>query len=313
MALGALLGPLYGGGFWVAFRQLAAVYYLAAFVLHYVAPRVFPVRSVQVAQPRKNQVAWEAIYSLGPLLVKAGVWTLVEQLHASGRSKLYTGWPPTAQQAAYMLFTIVALDYLHDAWFYWTHRLLHWKPLYRHVHAVHHESTAPTPFCGYSFHVVEAVIVFANEVLVCFLFPIHLGLHRVYHIFTTIIHEGGHAGYEIAPFIPSVESLVALLLLGRRPCAALNTVRHHDMHHRYPPYHFSLYMTHWDRWCGTEHPKYRSDVTKHFAELDSSSGKVAAAGAGAAAASRDPSTPMQVRRVSLRGSPPGHAARAIIG
>ncbi len=34
----------------------------------------------------------------GPLLVKAGVWTLVEQLHASGRSKLYTGWPPTAQQ-----------------------------------------------------------------------------------------------------------------------------------------------------------------------------------------------------------------------
>lgn len=170
----------------------------------------------------------------------------------------------------------------------------------------------------------------------CFLFPIHLGLHRAYHIFTTIIHEGarlalltaggsctahaaplpsaytcraqpvltdpgrcwkaahkqmdteclvaacalclhacceiapwipwaesptscqcsspqlsaspcrphtgGHAGYEIAPFIPSIESLVALLLLGRRPCGALNTVRHHDMHHRYPPYHFSLYM-----------------------------------------------------------------------
>ena len=34
----------------------------------------------------------------GPLLVKAGVWTLVEQLHASGRAKLYTGWPPSAQQ-----------------------------------------------------------------------------------------------------------------------------------------------------------------------------------------------------------------------
>ncbi|PRW20849.1 sterol desaturase [Chlorella sorokiniana] len=293
MALGALLGPLYGGGFWVALRQLAAVYYLAGFVLHYVAPRMFPVRTVQVAQPRKGQVAWEATYSIGALLVKAGVWTIVEQLYASGRSKLYTGWPPTAQQAGYMVLSIVALDYLHDAWFYWTHRLLHWKPLYRHIHAMHHQSTAPTPFAGYSFHVVEAVIVFANEVLVCFLFPIHLGLHRVYHLFTTIIHEGGHAGYEIAPFIPSVESLVALLLLGRRPCAALNTVRHHDMHHRYPPYHFSLYMTHWDRWCGTEHPKYRSDVSQHFMEADSSS-KAAAAGAAAARqSSRDPSTPMQ--------------------
>ena len=59
---------------------------------------------------------------------------------------------------------------------------------------------------------------------------------------------GGHAGYEIAPFIPSLESLLSLLLLGARPCPALNTVRHHDMHHRFPNKHFSLYFTHWDRW-----------------------------------------------------------------
>jgi hypothetical protein len=51
-------------------------------------------------------------------------------------------------------------------------------------------STAPSAFTGYAFHVVEAVIVFANEVLVCFLFPLHMGLHRIYHIATTVIHEG---------------------------------------------------------------------------------------------------------------------------
>lgn len=32
--------------------------------------------------------------------------------------------------------------------------------------------------------------MFANEVLVCFLFPIHAGLHRAYHLFTTVIHNG---------------------------------------------------------------------------------------------------------------------------
>lgn len=48
----------------------------------------------------------------------------------------------------------------------------------------------PTAFTGYSFHVVEAAIVFANEILVCFLFPIHIGVHRVYHLFTTVIHNG---------------------------------------------------------------------------------------------------------------------------
>ena len=47
---------------------------------------------------------------------------------------------------------------------------------------------------------------------------------------------------------------------GFQPCAALNTVRHHDMHHRFPTRHFSLYFTHWDRWCGTEHPAYRAQV-----------------------------------------------------
>jgi sterol desaturase/sphingolipid hydroxylase (fatty acid hydroxylase superfamily) len=41
-------------------------------------------------------------------------------------------------QVLYMVLTVVALDYLHDAWFYWTHRLLHCRPLYARVHALHH-------------------------------------------------------------------------------------------------------------------------------------------------------------------------------
>lgn len=51
-------------------------------------------------------------------------------------------------------------------------------------------STVPTAFTGYSFHVAEAALVFANEVLVCFLLPLHVGLHRAYHLFTTVIHQG---------------------------------------------------------------------------------------------------------------------------
>lgn len=41
-------------------------------------------------------------------------------------------------QWLYFAVVIVALDYLHDSWFYWTHRLLHWRPLYMHVHLMHH-------------------------------------------------------------------------------------------------------------------------------------------------------------------------------
>lgn len=54
-------------------------------------------------------------------------------------TKLYSGpLLATPGDVLYTLATVVALDYLHDAWFYWTHRLLHWKPLYVHVHYIHH-------------------------------------------------------------------------------------------------------------------------------------------------------------------------------
>lgn len=199
----------------------------------------------------------------GPLAIKAGAWTVAEKMHASRIGLLYSGPVTTWPGICYLVMTIFALDYLHDSWFYWTHRLLHWAPIYRHVHYIHHRSSVPTAFTGYSFHILEAILVFANEVFICFLFPIHMGLHRVYHMFTTIIHNGGHAGYEIAPFVPSLESALYFLLgqirLGHQT-EALNTVMHHDMHHRFPKYHFSLYMTHWDRWMGTEHPNYRHQV-----------------------------------------------------
>lgn len=51
------------------------------------------------------------------------------------------------------------------------------------------------------------------------------------------------------------------------------------MHHRFPTAHFSLYLTHWDRLMGTEHPQYRGAVEAHF-----QSGGTAAATAAAGAA-----------------------------
>jgi lathosterol oxidase len=69
----------------------------------------------------------------------------------------------------------------------------------------------------------------------------------------------------MSPFIPTVAGLVRVGLLGvRGRQVALNTVQHHDMHHRFPRHHFSLYFTHWDRWCGTLHPKYDAGLFSYF-------------------------------------------------
>lgn len=79
-------------------------------------------------------------------------------------------------------------------------------------------------------------------------------------LFTT----AGHVGYELSPFIPTLEGVWALLSCGLRGSRGLNTVQHHDLHHRFPSKHFSLYFTHWDRWMGTLHPKYEANLFRYF-------------------------------------------------
>jgi hypothetical protein len=68
----------------------------------------------------------------------------------------------------------------------------------------------------------------------------------------------------MSPFIPTVEGLLALALAGPGGWAGINTVQHHDMHHRFPTRHFSLYFTHWDRLCGTLYPGYDEGLFKYF-------------------------------------------------
>jgi hypothetical protein len=80
----------------------------------------------------------------------------------------------------------------------------------------------------------------------------------------SVMPAAGHVGYELSPFIPTLAGVWALLSCGLRGSPGLNTVQHHDMHHRFPTKHFSLYFTHWDRWMGTLHPKYDAGLFRYF-------------------------------------------------
>jgi lathosterol oxidase len=179
---------LYGGGFIAAYLQATISYYVASVVLHCVVPALFSVRSVQKGERRPGQILKECLQSLGrwrtalvetatgllqqesrstytsiyripcagPLAVKAYIWTIAENMHARGVSLLYGGPIATYSHVAYVLLCVVALDYLHDTWFYWTHRLLHWKPLYVNIHYMHHRYGSA--FCCQRLCTYRAVI-----------------------------------------------------------------------------------------------------------------------------------------------------------
>lgn len=157
------------------------------------------------------------------------------------------------QQA--MLWTIawqfVLIVLAHDAWFYWAHRAMHSKRLFRATHLHHHKSRTPTPWTAYSFTMTEAVIEVAFV-------PVFL--------FTTSQLGIAYAGFAILFFIwhQMIRNVMAHAGSELFPAGWVDnpwtdwiaTTTHHDLHHS-SGQNYGFYFTWWDRWMGTEHPRYR--------------------------------------------------------
>jgi sterol desaturase/sphingolipid hydroxylase (fatty acid hydroxylase superfamily) len=84
---------------------------------------------------------------------------------------------------------------LHEVQFFIVHRSLHWGPLYRFVHSVHHNSTNPSPWSSMSMHPVESALYFGVAAW-CLVIPSHpfIAVYLI-HIagFGAIV---GHIGFD---------------------------------------------------------------------------------------------------------------------
>jgi sterol desaturase/sphingolipid hydroxylase (fatty acid hydroxylase superfamily) len=157
-----------------------------------------------------------------------------------------------AHSWAYLIFSIVLMILLHDAWFYWTHRLMHHPKLYKYVHKVHHQSVDPSPFAAFSFHPLEAVVEAGVYVLFSFLFPVHLSAMLVWQLIQMVMNVIGHLGYEIYP--KGFNS--HWLFRWKTPST------HHNMHHSKFNGNYGLYFTWWDRFFKTEFKDYNETFEK---------------------------------------------------
>ncbi|SDF91383.1 Sterol desaturase/sphingolipid hydroxylase, fatty acid hydroxylase superfamily [Pedobacter terrae] len=135
---------------------------------------------------------------------------------------------------------------IHDTYFYWMHRLLHHKKLFKLAHLVHHKSTNPSPWTSYSFHILEAITEGLVLVAVVMLLPMHPLTILLFTVIGFIINVYGHLGYEIMP--KGFRSTWAFEIL--------NSSVHHNLHHSKFKGNYGLYFRIWDRVMGTEHPDY---------------------------------------------------------
>lgn len=134
----------------------------------------------------------------------------------------------------------------HDAYFYWTHRLMHLSGFYRVMHHEHHKSFAPTAFAAYSFAFLEAWVQGSFLVVYVLLFPANTTI-VVTFVFVEIVYNAViHSGVD--PF-PS-------WMVTHRYFGWVAGSAYHDLHHRTSKWNFALYFRFWDRLMGTEHPDF---------------------------------------------------------
>lgn len=205
----------------------------------------------------KAKILWhEGKYSFLTALVFTVQATCVAIASKLGWTQVYKdidamGW-------WYLPFSFLLLTIWHETWFYWAHRAMHHRSIFRHVHAVHHKSINPSPWAAYSFHWTEAILEAAYLTTAVFMFPLHLWViiaHTFYAMFVNVLW---HSGYE---FFPKG-------FAGGRFTKWINTSTHHNMHHSHVHGNYSLYFNVWDRLLGTNFPTYESYYEKVVARRE---------------------------------------------
>lgn len=149
-----------------------------------------------------------------------------------------------------LIWALVSL-LLFDAWFYWGHRIIHHRKLYRRIHQWHHRATTPTVWSNNSDTFLDNLLCQSYWFFCFVLLPAPSAIliaHKIYDQITGMI---GHAGYEYAPGKFSA-----------KPSPMIGTT-FHDQHHSAFNYNFATHFSIWDRMMGTIHPDYDRLITSY--------------------------------------------------
>ncbi|WP_299884935.1 sterol desaturase family protein [uncultured Ruegeria sp.] len=207
-------------------------------------------RKIRDRTPGWSQIKREVLTSARTVLIFAATGILIGLGHSSGLVPIYDkvsdfGW-------TYLIASLALIIVAHDGWFYWTHRLLHTRRLFRLAHRTHHQSHNPTPFTSYSFDITEAVLNALFLPIFVALVPMNTVALLVFLFHMMLRNALGHCGYEVFPADRNGKPLLDWM----------TSVTHHDLHHSHGRYNMGLYFTWWDRLMGTEHPDYHKEFAR---------------------------------------------------
>lgn len=190
----------------------------------------------------RQEIFWSIITSL--IFAVSGAW-LVEQWRG-GRTLIYNdisqyGW-------FYFFISIAILAFLHDTYFYFTHRLMHRPWLFNLMHRVHHNSRPPTAWAAFSFHPLEGIVEAVILPVLVFVVPVHYLALLTFLTLMTVTGVINHLGSELYPKHFADGKITRWII----------SATHHQMHHRTFNCNYGLYFTVWDRVLNTQNKDYEN-------------------------------------------------------
>lgn len=213
-------------------------------ILWFVHRTSLRVRIIQDRRPTAADYRREITASFVSVCVYGGMATVALWLRSNGYAA--NNYPGAASALTIAAFVIVLLI-VHDAYFYWTHRLLHTPRFFKLWHRLHHKTITPTPYAAYAFDWREAFVQgFMPIAWICVIPTPNMAMF----IFLGIMilrNAWGHSGAELHHAGFADHWFWGLF----------TTATHHDLHHSGGfGSNYGLYFTWWDRMMGTEHPRY---------------------------------------------------------
>jgi lathosterol oxidase len=233
-------------------RTVSSRYFIlagAAFLVFYILfPRIFQKIKIQKKFPNTKNYYRDIFYSVISMIIFATIayisFTLLKPYNNINYGDIKNNY-------LYAL-SFVWMYFLHDTYFYWSHRAMHHPFLYRKVHLIHHKSTNPSPWTAYAFHPLEAIIEAGIAPLIAFTIPVHRSAFFIFMLFQIIYNVYGHLGYELYP------KGFNKTWIGKW----INTGTAHNQHHKSFFGNYGLYTLIWDRLLGTIRDDYDTTFEK---------------------------------------------------
>ncbi|UWQ92230.1 sterol desaturase family protein [Rhodobacteraceae bacterium M382] len=183
----------------------------------------------------RNQV-WDNMF--WSLISGVGFWTAYEVLYFWAAANGYAPQISFAGNPIWFIAWLVILPIWSSFHFYWVHRWLHWPPLYKLAHALHHRNINIGPWAGISMHPVETAIYFSS-LLIHLVVPSH-PVHVLFHAYLNGLNPAvSHSGFE------------GIVSGGRRRFSAGDFF--HQLHHRYFECNYGTAEMPWDVMFGSFH------------------------------------------------------------